>query len=354
METQELIFTNDVTAAIASQIDKLSPSGLFILADSNTERLVLPKLRAEHPALINAKTITIPAGDDHKNVDSLTHIWSNLVEGGANRRSLLLNLGGGVVTDIGGFAAATFKRGIRFINIPTTLLSAVDAAVGGKTGINFHGFKNEIGAFCNASTVIISTRFFDTLPAAELLSGFAEMLKHSLLDGPTAFAKTISFDIADCDYDQLLPLVKESVEVKKKIVEIDPTERGLRKALNLGHTAAHAFESLAFSRNRPVAHGYAVAWGLVVDLILSHQRLGFPSDALHSVASFVKEHYGAPELTCDDYPVVIDYMKHDKKNILPGRIEFSLLESPGAVALGQIVEADEITVALDIFRDFVG
>lgn len=353
MNTQTLIFSNEVPEALDKLLIDLNPANIFILVDTNTRRLVLPALMEKSTVLSQAKIIVIPAGDDAKNIDSLTSIWSQLVDGGANRKSLLINLGGGVVTDIGGFAGATFKRGIRFINIPTTLLAAVDAAVGGKTGINFHGLKNEIGAFANASAVIISTSFFHTLPLTEILSGFAEMIKHSLLSGPTAFGKLITFDITSCNFTSFLPLLKESVEVKKKIVEADPTEKGLRKALNLGHTPAHAFESLAFSRRKPIPHGYAVAWGLIIDLIISHRRLAFPSAELHTIADFVRNFYGSPDISCDDYPRIIEFMRHDKKNTIPGKINFTLLKEPGAVELGQTVDEEEITIALDIFRDLL-
>ncbi|MCH5320019.1 MAG: 3-dehydroquinate synthase [Paramuribaculum sp.] len=353
MNEQTLIFSNNFSQELAETIQRANPASVFILTDKNTSQLVLPRLLSDCPELKKAIEITIPAGDEAKNLDSLAAIWASLVDGGATRKSLLINVGGGVVTDIGGFAAATFKRGIRFINIPTTLLAAVDAAVGGKTGINFHGLKNEIGAFRNAEAVIISTRFFDTLTAEELLSGFAEMIKHSLLSGPTAFKKIMGFDITSPNLDLLLPLVEESVRVKEAIVKADPTERGLRKALNLGHTPAHAFESLAFSKDASVPHGFAVAWGLVIDLILSRQRLGFPSTALYSVVDFVKSHYGTPAISCDDYPAIIDFMKHDKKNVVPGRISFTLLKEPGAVELGETVMPDEIPVILDIFRDLI-
>ena len=217
------------------------------------------------------------------------------------------------MTDLGGFAAATFKRGIRFINIPTTLLSAVDAAVGGKTGVNFNGLKNEIGVFKEAETVIISTVFFSTLPERELKSGYAEMLKHGLLDGEAVYNKLLDYDFDNVAGNGLLRLVEESVNVKRRIVEQDPFEQGLRRALNLGHTAGHAFESLALKRNSPVPHGYAVAWGMVVEAVLSHTEKGFPSAELYRLADYVCRHYGAFHITCDDYPELIEFMRHDKK-----------------------------------------
>ncbi len=349
---QQLIFTNRVGEAIDDAVNRLRPSKLFLVADSNVDALVLSALTETSAAVSGATKIVVPAGDVNKNLESLSRIWTALVEGGANRRSAVVCLGGGVVTDMGGFAAATFKRGIPFVNVPTTLLSAVDAAVGGKTGINFCGLKNEIGAFCNADAVIISTQFFSTLPQSELLSGYAEMIKHALLTGDDAFNRLMEFDILGADLASLLPLLEESVMVKKRIVEEDPTEHGLRKALNLGHTPGHAFESLAMERNKPVPHGYAVAWGLVTDLVLSHMQLGFPSATLHRLASFVAEHYGAPAITCDDYPELIRLMHHDKKNV-DSCIRFTLLKEPSAVELDATAGNDDIAAALDITRDLL-
>ena len=228
---------------------------------------------------------------------------------------MVINVGGGVVTDMGGFAAATFKRGIRFINVPTTLLGAVDAAVGGKTGINFNGYKNEVGAFAEAYAVIVSTCYFGTLPADELLSGYAEMLKHGLISNREVYDRLLAYDITDqSQLPALLPLLRESIEVKRAIVREDPTERGIRRALNLGHTAGHSFESAAMESGRPVPHGYAVAWGLVVELILSHLRLGFPSDELHRFAAYIHRHYGARSIDCTANPTLLRFMHHQKKN----------------------------------------
>ena len=353
MAHQDLIFTNDVATHIDTLVEKFAPSTLFVLVDENTRKCVLPQLSAESKVLAQAQIITIAAGDTNKNIDSLMHIWSQLVEGGATRKSVMINLGGGVVTDIGGFAGASFKRGIRFINIPTTLLSAVDAAVGGKTGINFHGFKNEIGAFCEAEAVIISTRFFATLSQEELLSGYAEMLKHGLISNIDTYTQLIAEDVTNIDTKQMLSLLQESVMVKKRVVEKDPTEKGIRRALNLGHTAGHAFESLALQRNSPIPHGYAVAWGLVVELILSNLYLKFPSAELSRLATYIYENYGAYNITCDDYATLIDFMRHDKKNDSANEINFTMLKNVGDIHIDCIAKEDDIKTALDIYRDYM-
>lgn len=352
--SQQLIFTDSPALELDRIVGDIDPTGrIFILTDDHTASLVLPRLSEESYIARQAQVITIPSGDVNKSLDSLAHIWDCLVDGGATRKSLMVNLGGGMVTDIGGFAASTFKRGIRFVNMPTTLLAAVDASVGGKTGINFHGLKNEIGVFSQADAVIISTTYFDTLPVEELLSGYGEMLKHGLLESLDSFNKLMAYDVTARDMKALLPILEENVDVKRRVVEEDPTERGLRKALNLGHTPAHAFESWAMHRQKPIPHGYAVAFGLLVDLILSHMLYGFDSAVLRRYASTLRELYGTLPITCSDYDALIDYMHHDKKNVSGTDINFSLLESPGKVHLDSIVPEDKIRQALDIFRDLV-
>ncbi|MDE5687849.1 MAG: 3-dehydroquinate synthase [Paramuribaculum sp.] len=351
--SQQLIFTNDVAGAIDNWARTAAPTRLFVIADTNTASLVLPQLEEKSSAIAEAAKIIVGAGEGFKNITTLAEIWSELCSGGATRSAAVINIGGGVITDMGGFAAATFKRGIRFVNVPTTLLAAVDAAVGGKTGIDFRGLKNEIGAFAPADAVIISTRFFRTLPATELRSGYAEMLKHALLAGDGSFDRLISVEPDSLTDDELLELVKQSVLVKKDVVTKDPTEKGLRKALNLGHTPGHAFESLALEKGSPVPHGYAVAWGLVVDLVLSHLKLGFPSALLRQVAQYVLDTYNVPDINCTDYPRIVEYMRHDKKNAGDGTISFTLLSAPGQVDVSCTAEPDEITAALDIFRDLM-
>lgn len=343
---QELIFTNDVMPALTRLINEAAPDRIALLCDQNTRHI------AAELAPSGADIIEIPAGDSNKNLTQLSAVWSHLCRNGFSRRSLLINTGGGMITDLGGFAAATFKRGIRFINVPTTLLGAVDAAVGGKTGINFLDLKNEIGAFCEARAVIISTRFFATLPPAELRSGFAEMLKHGLISSGEVYERLMNFDILAADLDSLLPLLRESVEVKRDIVSQDPREQGIRRALNLGHTAGHAFESLALERRQPIPHGFAVAHGLLVEMILSHLQLGFPSTELYRYAQLLRDAYAdVPQISCGDYDTLLELMSHDKKNTRPGEINFTLLENPGVPLIDQTASADNIRTALDLYRD---
>lgn len=347
--SQKIIFTNNVNDAVKSILDDMDYNKLFVLTDVNTRHYVMP-IFCE--TLVNAIDITIQAGDTNKNMESLAHVWKTLGENGATRRSVLLNLGGGMVTDLGGFAASTFKRGIKFINIPTTLLSSVDAAVGGKTGINFNGLKNEVGVFNEADAVLISTRPLATLPIDEVKSGFAEMLKHGLLSNKDTFNKLLDYEFNQFHNEHLLSLLEESVNVKRDIVRQDPHEKGLRRALNLGHTVGHAFESLAMKRQSPIPHGYAVAWGMIVELVLSHMMLKFDSNTLHRYSQFVYDNYGAFHISCDDYPELLSLMTHDKKSN-NGEMNFSLLRDIGNIEINCIASENDVKAALDIYRDLV-
>ena len=350
--------SSDIMPALRQAIEAVPHDRLFILCDETTAHLCLPHVA---PSLLpqegeslslaqeEARLIVIPPTDTHKTLDSLVHVWEELQRGGATRHSLLVNLGGGMVTDLGGFAASTFKRGFPYINIPTTLLSQVDASVGGKTGINFGGLKNEIGVFSEPVQVILDGVFLRTLDAEGMLSGYAEMLKHGLISTPAHLADVLCFPIESPDYKALACLVRQSVAVKERIVEQDPTEQGLRKALNLGHTVGHAFESWALTR-KPVLHGYAVAFGLICELWLSCVKTSFPTDTMRQVVYFIRQHYGTLPITCGDYPELIAYMRHDKKNTASA-INFTLLADVGQLRLNSTADEEEIKEMLDFFRE---
>ena len=348
MDRQEVVIAENLESSLQDAISKCEHDRMFLLADETTERLCLPVVEG-YAALEDAKRIIIGATDTHKTLESLTHVWEELGRGGATRHTLLINIGGGMVTDLGGFAASTFKRGINYINIPTTLLAMVDASVGGKTGINFRGLKNEIGVFNNANTVILDTQFLKTLDAENILSGYAEMLKHGLISSEQMWAVLMSFNLEQPDLVVLRGMVADSVSVKERIVLDDPTEKGIRKALNLGHTVGHAFESLALQR-KPVLHGYAVAWGLICELYLSCIKTGFPTDKMRQTVSFIKEHYGKMTITCDDYPTLLELMTHDKKNVAD-TINFTLLGDIGDIRINQNATKEEIYEALDFYRE---
>jgi 3-dehydroquinate synthase len=350
MEKQKIIISKDLCQSLTQAIDEVKHDLLFVLCDETTERLCLPVI-SDFECMRGAQLITIPATDTHKTLESLSHVWSELQRMGATRHSLMVNLGGGMVTDLGGFAASTFKRGIPYINIPTTLLSMVDASVGGKTGINFGGLKNEIGVFNNARSVILDTTFLRTMDHENICSGYAEMLKHGLINNEKMWAELLNFslELSVENLEALGTMVAESVAVKQRIVTEDPTEQGIRKALNLGHTAGHAFESLALER-KPVLHGYAVAWGMIVELYLCCVKTNFPQDKMRQTVAFIKENYGRMAITCDDYPHLIELMHHDKKN-QGNSINFTLLGGIGDIRINQTATEEEIKDALDFYRE---
>lgn len=347
MIQQPIIRCSNTAKDLPQFLQTLSYDGLFVLTDDNTKQFCLPCIEAI-PEIQTAKKFHIPAGDEHKNLQTLSSVLEFFSQNGANRKSLLINLGGGMLTDLGGFAASVFKRGIRFINIPTTLLGAVDAAIGGKTGVNFNGLKNEIGVFAPAVAVLIDSNFFRTLDRTNLLSGYAEMLKHALLDSPSALNRILHFNLENIDYQQLNDLLFESIFVKEQIVEKDPAEQGIRKALNLGHTFGHAFESLSHELKRPVPHGYAVAWGLVCELFLSFVKFGFDKKILSKIIYFVKENYGVFPFSCNQYERLYELMQHDKKNETEN-INFTLLRAAGEVEINQTADRKEIDEALDFY-----
>ena len=348
MEAQKVIISQDLEQALSQAIAECKHDRLFVLTDETTRQLCLPVI-AGYACMQPAQTITIGATDTHKTLESVGHVWSELQRMGATRHSLMVNLGGGMVTDLGGFAASTFKRGIAFINIPTTLLSMVDASVGGKTGFNFGGLKNEIGVFNNAHSVILDTLFLKTMDSENLLSGYAEMLKHGLISTEAMWAELLRFSPLTTQLSPLTKMVADSVAVKQRIVLEDPTEQGIRKALNLGHTAGHAFESLALERT-PVLHGYAVAWGIVVELFLSCIKTGFPQDKMRQTVAYIHEHYGRMTITCNDYPRLLELMHHDKKNT-GADINFTLLGNIGDIRINQTATEEEIKEALDFYRE---
>lgn len=346
---QEIIISKDINSDITAALGKCGHDRIFVLTDETTRRLCLQKIQ-DAPILGDAQTITIPPGDTNKTIETAAQVWTALQRGGATRHTCLINLGGGMVTDLGGFVASTFKRGLDFINIPTTLLSMVDASVGGKTGVNFGGLKNEIGVFRDSLCVIINTSFLGTLDSQNLRSGYAEMLKHGLISDTETWAKLLSFDLGKPDLQRLQGMVADSIKVKERVVEQDPTEKNIRKALNLGHTVGHAIESLAMRKGSPVLHGYAVAWGLAAELYLSCVKTGFPTDKMRQTVRFITENYGNPSITCDDYDCLLELMRHDKKNTA-GTINFTLLGGIGDIRLNQSASQNEIFEALDFCRE---
>lgn len=291
------------------------------------------------------KKVVIPAGENNKKIESVANIWEFLSKNGADRKSLLINIGGGMLTDLAGFAATTFKRGIDFLNVPTTLLSQVDASVGGKTGINFGGFKNEIGTFKEPVAVIINTDFLKTIDRENFISGFAEMIKHGLIYSPEHLLELEKFDLENIDYDLLQEVIRHSVNVKEYFVASDPTEKNIRKALNFGHTIGHAFESFAWDQNRPIQHGYAVAYGMIAELYLSVHYCNFPLNDFEQLTNWLINLYGKFPISENDFDSLFELMTHDKKNEA-GKINFTLLSEIGKIEINQNCDRDLIYKAL--------
>ena len=346
---QEALISDSLEKDLAHAIAVCAPDKLFVLTDETTKAHCWPKIQ-QFDCMKGAVVISIPSTDSHKDIATLSRVWETLGTNGGTRRSCLINLGGGMVTDLGGFAAATFKRGINFINIPTTLLAMVDAAVGGKTGVNFNGLKNEIGVFCDARFVILNTVFLNTLDDRNTRSGYAEMLKHGLIRNEEMWGELLNFDLEEPDWGRLQQMVAQSVKVKEEVVVKDPHEQGLRKALNLGHTVGHAFESMALHKGQPILHGYAVAFGLVCELYLSTFKANFPTNKMRQTVQFIRNYYGIFALSCNDYDSLIELMQHDKKNTSTN-INFTFLEDIGKPIINQTATKDEIKEALDFFRE---
>jgi 3-dehydroquinate synthase len=332
------------------QVNKNLYSKLFILVDENSFKNCYPQL-VEHVEIFKeAELIEIESGEENKNIDVCVQIWSTLSEYGADRKSLFINLGGGVIGDMGGFIASTFKRGIDFINIPTTLLSQVDASVGGKLGIDLNHLKNEIGVFNNPKAVFINSGFLSTLDKQQLLSGFAELIKHALIADVANWKQVSKANLKDLK--SLNELIEPSVKIKNKIVMQDPQEYGIRKALNFGHTIGHAIEtcSLEESDMASFLHGEAIAVGMICEAYLSHKICGLPADQLKEITDFILDKYKSLAIDHMDQQHLIELMGHDKKNE-KGTINFSLLSAIGTCEINKKASKEEIFASLAYYSE---
>ena len=349
MNAPKITDSAQLVTAILEEKERLNADRLFILTDEHTDKLCLSIL--DCPRLEPYCHIEIHSGDQNKTLHSLTAIWDMLIDEGATRNSLMVNIGGGMISDIGGFAAATFKRGMHFINVPTTLLAAVDASIGGKTSINYQGLKNEIGTFSQPDAVIINTDFFASLDRKNRLSGYAEMVKHALIFDKELFRQMMAYDLETFDMSQLRVLIEKNISVKHRFVRLDPYDLGSRKALNLGHTIGHALEAYSHrSQDGGLLHGYAVMWGLVAELYLSCKKQHLDKEVLLQMLTFAKENYGAFPFTCKEYEEIYRIMVHDKKNDA-GRICCTLLAGIGDVRINQNITKEDTFEALDFIRE---
>lgn len=300
--------------------------------------------------------LVLPAGEEHKNLASVQRIWDWLIEQKATRHSLLINLGGGVICDMGGFAAATYMRGMAFVNIPTTLLAMVDAAQGGKTGIDYGQplVKNGIGVFAEPVATIYEPALLATLPSEQVLSGYAEMIKHAALQSPEALGELLDYDLREITSPAFGELIKQSVAFKQTIVEQDPHDRGWRQILNFGHTIGHAIEALMLAKcengkceNGKCFHGYCVMYGMVAEAYLSHLLCGLPAETVSTLARFMLENYGAAPVTCNDFDSLLQLMQHDKKNKEQGTVVCTLLRDIGKPVIGQTISPAELREAIE-------
>ncbi|MEO9483624.1 MAG: 3-dehydroquinate synthase [Ekhidna sp.] len=323
-----LTISSDLQADLSASIQAINPDKIAVLVDENTKRYCLPELN-----VTNYLILTIKSGETEKTLATCQSIWSQLTEAGFTRKSLLINLGGGVIGDMGGFIAATYKRGMAFINLPTTLLSQVDASIGGKLGVDFNGLKNHIGLFQEPNKVIIYPQFLKTLPSKELKSGFAEVIKHALIkdEAQWEFLSAQSFD--SLRWDEIIP---KSIAIKNGIVNQDPREHGLRKILNYGHTIGHAIETHLLKTSAPLLHGEAVALGMILENEVA-QKLGvLSSETSEKIRDYLNHIYQFPDIL-PGYDVLAGYLKQDKKNDKKG-IRFSLLKKAGMCTYDVLVE----------------
>lgn len=342
------VYFRDSLQELSDFIRKSTYSKVFILVDTNTNEHCLPQVQKVLEGL-DYDLIEVDPGEANKNIDYCIGIWRMLLDFGADRNSLLVNLGGGVLTDMGGFAASTFKRGIDFVQVPTTLLSQVDASVGGKTGIDMENVKNIIGTFTQPQAVFIHTPFLDTLSEDELRSGYAEVIKHGLIYDEDLYRKVKETSFTG-DVDDL---VYRSVEIKNEVVIADPFEKGLRKILNYGHTIGHALESYSLKHDkRPLMHGEAIAIGFICEGWLSVQKGGLSAASLDDITAFICSVYEPYDIKSKSFNSLMEIMKNDKKNNA-GQISFSLLEKIGKCNYDTYCGEDEILSSLQYYTDYI-
>jgi len=328
-----IIISDDINKILKQYLQSNTYSNIFILVDTNTKDYCLPLIK-DIKLLYSIDIITVSAGDKNKDISSVQQIWKYLSTNNADRSSLIINLGGGMICDLGGFAASTFKRGIDFINIPTTLLAQVDASIGGKTGINFMGLKNEIGLFRPAKQVLIDSIFLKTLDKRNILSGWAEMIKHSLIYSYENFISLTDIRVQNINYKQFNFLIDRSINIKKHFVDIDPEEHSMRKVLNFGHTFGHAFESYFITKDNSLLHGEAIAHGIICELIFSSLIFNIDKEKINKIISYLLSLYKKLNITEDDFEKIYFYISHDKK-IFNEKINITLLQDFGKPIINQ-------------------
>jgi 3-dehydroquinate synthase len=340
------IYFDTNLAPLAEIIEKGTYSNIFVFADRNTAEACLPVFREMLDDFSGFDLIETDPGEENKNIDFCIGIWKTLLDFEADRKCLMINLGGGVITDMGGFVASTYKRGIDFINIPTTLLSQVDASVGGKTGIDIDNVKNMVGTFTLPQAVFIEAEFLKTVPKREMLSGFAEMIKHGLIADQNYYN-----ELKATDYKNITTAaIHRSVEIKNAVVTADPLEKGMRKILNFGHTIGHAVESYSLSKDKkPLTHGEAIAIGMICEAWLSHKNSMLTEGELAEISSYISSVYPAYKIKEKSFDKLLGLMQSDKKNE-HGNILFSLLESIGKCTYNCRVSESDIRESMEYYN----
>ncbi len=324
-----LTISSDIQADLEDAIKAIQPDKIAILVDENTRAHCLSKITYIPDILVEVKS-----GESEKNLNTCQHIWNKLTESGFTRKSLLINLGGGVIGDMGGFVAATFKRGMAFINIPTTLLSQVDASIGGKLGVDFNGLKNHIGIFQDPHTVIVYPNFLETLPKRELKSGYAEVIKHALIKDESQWKFLTKHTFDQLDWNEIIP---RSISIKNEIVNEDPREQGLRKILNYGHTVGHAVESYLLETSDSLLHGEAVALGMILENEIAVRKNLLNKDVAAEIRGYIDSIYQL-SISIPSYDVLENLLIQDKKNDQEG-IRFALIEKVGTCVYDELVDS---------------
>jgi 3-dehydroquinate synthase len=332
--------------ALNDLLQKKNYSSVFVLVDTHTNEYCLSGFLTRMATESRIEIIEIESGESFKSIETCVEIWSILTELGADRKSLIINLGGGVITDLGGFVASTFKRGIDFINVPTTLLGMVDASIGGKNGVDLGNLKNQVGTINVPEMVLIGTNYLETLPQNEMRSGLAEMLKHGLIADKAYWEQFI--DLSQIDFADFDDLIYGSVTIKNSIVMQDPTENGIRKALNFGHTLGHAIESHFLETGRPILHGEAIAAGMIMESYLSLGKKLVSDDEYKSIKTTIKNIFEDLDFTENDIAAILELLIHDKKNEY-GSVMFALLDGIGKISINQTVDNELIIAA---FADY--
>ena len=329
----KIVFETQEFSELRTLLSEKDYAAIVLLVDENTASFCLPLLQdvlRKHEYLV----VQIQSGESHKTLDTCQYIWKYMMHNKLTRKSLVINLGGGVIGDMGGFCAATFKRGVDFVQVPTTLLAQVDASVGGKLGVDFYQLKNGVGLFANPQLVCLYPLFFKTLPFDQLRSGFAEVIKHALIADVSYWQQIVGINLGNVDW---LPIVRQSVLIKKSIVEKDPTEKGCRKILNFGHTIGHAIESLSWETSKPLLHGEAIALGMIAEAFISYRLLGLNQAALNELTAFIQSIYPFYSLSEIDEQAILDMIKQDKKKER-NLNAFSLITAIGKASYNHHVE----------------